>query len=397
MVLLSLSEWADTEMNEGGEGEAACLQPIRSFLLSFPRQLKNRALHLVLREAQEGAPGRALPQERNLGPFRSRSSPFKAGRAFPGRSSSASCWAWPACAPRSKTSVRDTFSQLAAQRAAHLLKQEAGKKESIPGCPDTGSAKRAYIVRLLSYLPGKTVATIHMSPPLLYELGRMAARMDKTLTEKFQHPLARSLHRGGFIWNLANVPLLEQYIHALGRSEYLDAVKWAIDQFRRKIVPNLHSFRPCIIHGDLNDHNILVDTDFTSPKRSQYRVSGILDFSDMNYGCYVFEVAILIMYMMIESKDPLSVGGHVLAGYESIVPLTEEERDALFLLVSGRFAQSLVMAAYTTLLQPENEEYLMTTSKTGWKHLLLLFEMGQKAVEMIWFNTAEAYAKKGPS
>ncbi|XP_028600453.2 hydroxylysine kinase isoform X1 [Podarcis muralis] len=262
---------------------------------------------------------------------------------------------------------------------------------------DTGSAKRAYIVRLLSYLPGKTVATIHMSPPLLYELGRMAARMDKTLTEKFQHPLARSLHRGGFIWNLANVPLLEQYIHALGRSEYLDAVKWAIDQFRRKIVPNLHSFRPCIIHGDLNDHNILVDTDFTSPKRSQYRVSGILDFSDMSYGYYVFEVAILIMYMMIESKDPLSVGGHVLAGYESIVPLTEEERDALFLLVSGRFAQSLVMAAYTTLLQPENEEYLMTTSKTGWKRLLLLFEMGQKAVETIWFNTAEAYAKKGPS
>nr|XP_034970030.1 hydroxylysine kinase isoform X2 [Zootoca vivipara] len=236
---------------------------------------------------------------------------------------------------------------------------------------DTGSAKSAYIVRLLSYLPGKTVATIRTSPPLLYELGQMAARMDKTLTEKFQHPLTRSLHRGGFIWNLANVPLVEQYIHELCCSDYMDAVKWAIDQCRRKIVPNLRSFRPCIIHGDLNDHNILVDTDVTSPKGSQYRVSGILDFSDMSYGYYVFEVAILIMYMMIESKDPLSVGGHVLAGYESVVPLTEEERGALFLLVTGRFAQSLVMAAHTTLLQPENKEYLMTTSKTGWKRLQL--------------------------
>lgn len=122
-----------------------------------------------------------------------------------------------------------------------------------------------------------------------------------------------------------------------------------------------------------------------------YQVSGILDFDDMSYGYYVFEVAIAIMYMMIESENPMHVGGHVLAGFESVIPLTPVERGALFLLVCSRFCQSLVIALYSCQLHPENEEYLMVTAKTGWKHLQQMFDMGQKAVEEIWFETAKSY------
>ncbi|XP_044306568.1 hydroxylysine kinase isoform X1 [Varanus komodoensis] len=257
---------------------------------------------------------------------------------------------------------------------------------------DADSAPRAYMVRLLSFLPGQTVATLPIDPSVLYEIGQLAARLDKTLAEKFRHPLVKALHRGEFIWNLANVPLLKRYISAVGQSRRLEVVEQVIQRFSVEIVPKLRSFRPCINHGDLNDHNILLVREAglvsTSP---HYRVSGILDFSDMSHGCYVFEVAITTMYMMIESKDPLHVGGHVLAGFESVVPLTTEERAALFLLVCGRFAQSLVMAAHTTLLHPENEEYLMITAKTGWEHLMMLFETGQEAVEKIWFETAKTY------
>ncbi|KAM3828071.1 hydroxylysine kinase isoform 1-T3 [Vipera latastei] len=257
---------------------------------------------------------------------------------------------------------------------------------------DTGSSTQTFAVRLLSYLPGKTVATLPVTPPILFEIGQMAAQLDKMLAEKFQHPLIKSLHRGEFIWNLTNVPLLKKYIYALGKSEHLNAVEKVIEQFQINIIPKLSTFRPCINHGDFNDHNILADLVSTSPN-PQYRISGILDFSDMSYGYYVFEVAITIMYMMIESREPLLVGGHVLAGFESVVPLTPEERAALFLLVCGRYAQSLVVAAHTTLLHPENEEYLMITAKTGWKHLMMLVEMGQETVEQIWFQTAESYRK----
>ncbi|NXE46167.1 HYKK kinase, partial [Casuarius casuarius] len=261
----------------------------------------------------------------------------------------------------------------------------------------TGSGNKKFMVRLLTYLPGTPVAKIATNAQILYEVGKLAASLDKALSEKFHHPSAKSLHRGQFIWNLANVPLLDQYIYALGQNKYREVVEQIIQQFKEKVIPKLTSFRACINHGDLNDHNILVDSSSASLETPQYRVSGILDFSDMSYGYYVFEVAITIMYMMIESTDPLSVGGHVLAGFESVLPLTEEERAALFLLVSGRFSQSLVIAAHTALLYPQNKEYLMVTAKTGWKHLMKMFEVGQEAVEKMWFETAKAYMSPGPA
>ncbi|KAI6078026.1 Hydroxylysine kinase [Aix galericulata] len=233
---------------------------------------------------------------------------------------------------------------------------------------------KKYMVRLLTYLPGtpvaKVAAKVATNPQIFYEIGKLAASLDKALTEKFHHPSVKSLHRGQFIWNLANVPLLDRYIYALGQNQYR------------------------INHGDLNDHNILVDCTSPSQGAPQYRVSGILDFSDMSYGYYVFEVAIAMMYAMIESADPLRVGGHVLAGFERVVPLTAEERGALFLLVCGRFAQSLVIAAHTALAYPHNRDYLLVTARTGWRHLARLAEAGQAAVEQLWFDTARAYGPR---
>ncbi|XP_054569262.1 hydroxylysine kinase [Eptesicus fuscus] len=255
---------------------------------------------------------------------------------------------------------------------------------------DSGSRTKSHVVRLLTFLPGRPVAEVPVGPPLLYEIGRLAATLDKTL-EEFHHPKLRCLRRENFIWNLRNVPLLEKYLDALGQDRNRELVGQVIRLFKDEVTAKLSHFRECVNHGDLNDHNILVEPSESASGDAVFRVSGILDFEDMSYGCYVFEVAIAIMYMMIESRDPLGVGGHVLAGFESVIPLTPAERDALFLLVCGRFCQSLVMAAHSCRLHPENAEYLMITAKTGWKHLQQMFAVGREAVEEIWFGTAKSY------
>lgn len=124
-----------------------------------------------------------------------------------------------------------------------------------------------------------------------------------------------------------------------------------------------------------------------------YKISGILDFGDMNSGYYVFELAITIMYMMIEHPDPIQVGGPVLAGWESVFPLNQDEKDCLYLLVLSRFCQSLVMARYSVTLHPENEEYLMITSRKGVKILHRFWELGKKQVEKVWFQHAAEFNK----
>lgn len=108
----------------------------------------------------------------------------------------------------------------------------------------------------------------------------------------------------------------------------------------------------------------------------------------MSSGYFVFELAIMIMYMMIESTNLLEVGGPVIAGFESVFPLNTDERDALYTLVLSRFCQSLVYARATVLQQPENEEYLMITTKKGIRILQLLWEKGKGEVEKMWFEGA---------
>ncbi|CAI9595119.1 unnamed protein product [Staurois parvus] len=260
---------------------------------------------------------------------------------------------------------------------------------------DYGNVVQNHAVRLLSYLPGTPAAqiTATATPQILYDIGKMAATLDDKLAKKFQHPHKEHFNRGKFIWNLSNVPLLRKYLYAVTEESLHKRIEGVINEYETSVQPNLKLFRKCINHGDLNDYNILVQKTNTSDgnTKEQYQVSGILDFSDMSYGYYVFEVAITIMYMMIESKDPLPVGGYVLEGFESVIPLTREEKEAIFTLVCSRFAQSLVMAKYSVLLCPANEDYLMITSKTGWKHLITLLDKGKEGVQKIWEETARRY------
>ena len=71
-----------------------------------------------------------------------------------------------------------------------------------------------------------------------------------------------------------------------------------------------------MIHGDFNETNILVDTfDDTN-------VCGILDFGDSSYSFYIFEIAICVLYMMLDAKktenscnlNQIEIAAHVIAG-----------------------------------------------------------------------------------
>lgn len=133
---------------------------------------------------------------------------------------------------------------------------------------------------------------------------------------------------------------------------------------------------------------MLVQTD----ESGRSRISGILDFGDMHIGYYVYELAIVIVYMMIEHPNPIEVGGPVLAGWESVLPLNEAEKECLYMLVISRLCQSSVVARYSILLDPENEEYLTVTTKKGVPILHLLWELGKEVVEKVWFEGAAQYS-----
>ncbi|XP_069558302.1 hydroxylysine kinase [Brachyistius frenatus] len=254
---------------------------------------------------------------------------------------------------------------------------------------DCGYGCQKYLVRLLTYLPGTTISKVPLTPQLLYETGKTAARMDKIL-EKMEHPHLNMLQREKFIWSLSNVALLEAYIHVLDGDPLQEVVKSVIHHHKTSLDPKRSNFRKCVNHGDFNDLNVLVQPDETDG----YRISGILDFGDMNSGYYIHELAITIMYMMTVHPNPIEVGGPVLAGWESVLPLSEVERDCLYLLVLSRFCQSLVLARYSVTLHPENAEYLMISSKKGVSILHQVWELGKEQVERLWFQSAAQFSDR---
>lgn len=149
----------------------------------------------------------------------------------------------------------------------------------------------------------------------------------------------------------------------------------------------LVSFNIALIHGDFSDLNLLVQAD----ENGGHRISGILDFNHMHLGCSVYELAICIMYIMLEHPSPIEAGGPILAGWESLLPLNEAEKDCLYTLVMCRFCQSCVLARHTVMLHPENANYLMITNKRGVSILRQLWELGKEVVENVWFRGAAQY------
>lgn len=251
---------------------------------------------------------------------------------------------------------------------------------------DCGYGSHKYLVRLLTYLPGITISKAPLTPQLLYETGKMAARID-TILQKMDHPHVSVLERDKFIWSLANIPLLEAHIGVLDGDPLQEMVKSVIQQYKTFVAPKYSSFRKCINHGDINDLNVLVQPD----KTDGYKISGILDFGDMNIGYYIHDLAIAIMYMMMEHPNPVEVGGPVLAGWESVLPLTQIEEDCLYLLVLSRFCQSLVLARRGVILHPENAEYLLISYEKGAHIFRKLWELGREHVEKVWLQSAAQF------
>ena len=155
-------------------------------------------------------------------------------------------------------------------------------------------------------------------------------------------------------------------------------------------------FNPGVIHGDINEQNLIVSEKSvpggTSPEQAEHEVYGIIDFGDSTYSYYVFDLAIAIMYMSVDNKviDPLLAGGHVLAGYCSVLPLNEFEFDVLKVCVAGRYAQSLVLGQYTISIDPGND-YVITTAKNGWSQLEKLWTTPKAELYQKWHSIMDTY------
>lgn len=126
------------------------------------------------------------------------------------------------------------------------------------------------------------------------------------------------------IWMMENFPKLKDFLYVIKDEHHKDIVEQVLDAFQRRVIPNINEYEQGVIYGDFNEHNIIVNKKSSNVK--EYEITGIIDFGDVCYSRYVFELAIAMAYMILEAND-INTGGLVIAGYSMIrlIPLHEKE------------------------------------------------------------------------
>lgn len=213
------------------------------------------------------------------------------------------------------------------------------------------STDARHCVRMLTWIEGEVLANAASRGPCLFEsIGASMARIDSALCS-FAHPAMRRVLQ----WDLRqarmareNAPLLSSDRRARVERIFLewDEIDWA-------------ALRHSVIHGDANDHNVLVDAG---------RVVGLLDFGDMVHTATVCDLAIALAYTMLNEKEPLAVAAPVIGGYHRSFPLTDAEQRALFPLILSRLAMSVCYSAHNRARNP-HDPYQVVTEAAAWELL----------------------------
>jgi 4-aminobutyrate aminotransferase-like enzyme/Ser/Thr protein kinase RdoA (MazF antagonist) len=187
---------------------------------------------------------------------------------------------------------------------------------------------RPFVVRLLTWLPGKMFAELRQPPAyLLTELGRLAARLTQALGT-----LPGALPGHTHHWDVRRSrEAVDGALPFVGGEDDRRAVTELMDAFD-SVLPVLDRLPSGVIHQDLNDFNVLAMPD----ARGRLTISGVLDFNDSLVTVRIAELAVAVAYAMLRQDDPLEAAASVVAGFHSVVPLTEAELSVVFPLAAAR-------------------------------------------------------------
>jgi len=208
-----------------------------------------------------------------------------------------------------------------------------------------------HFVWAISWLNGVPLSSVRRRSVSLFEdLGRQVGALQRELLD-FTHP---ALLRD-FYWDLANARGIIDAKRALVDDQALGRlIDRLVARIDRHTVPRLVSLRKAIIHGDLNDANILVGGGTTMETRNQ-SVVGIVDFGDMVHSYRIGELAIAMAYAMLDRDDPLDVASSIVRGYAERSALDDDELASVFGLAVLRLCASVCIAASQQRERPDND------------------------------------------
>jgi Ser/Thr protein kinase RdoA (MazF antagonist) len=221
-----------------------------------------------------------------------------------------------------------------------------------------------HLVRLVTWVPGTPLAgagPAARSSACLRELGALLGSVDRVL-EGLDHP---SLE-WDFEWDLARgAEVVERHQAHVDDPERRALLDRFLELSAGTVEPAARTLPRQAIHGDGNDHNVLVEA---GAGESGPTVSGLVDFGDMIRSWRVGECAVGAAYALLGVEDPVEALAAVASGYHEELPLEEEELHVLFPLTALRLSVSVVHSARRAGERP-GDPYLRVSEAPAWRAL----------------------------
>jgi hypothetical protein len=218
----------------------------------------------------------------------------------------------------------------------------------------------AYYVRLVGWLDGQMLADIAVhDEPLLGSLGKTMADIDCAL-RGYSHPaMHRALH-----WDIRHADQALEHLPLLP-GEQQRVIQAAMGRWSEI---DWRSLRHGVIHGDANDHNVLV---------RRGRVAGLIDFGDLVHSAIVCDLAIALAYAMLGKPRPMDAAEPIVRAYHDRLPLESEELRVLYSLIGARLSMSVCYAAYNARVKSA-DAYQQVTAGPAW---ILLQQLAGESAE----------------
>jgi len=211
-------------------------------------------------------------------------------------------------------------------------------------------------IRLSSFVEGKFLYEVPHTSRLLVNLGQKMAALN-TAQSSLKNSAIKARKSE---WDLQHTLLNESKLRFIENPFDRNIVSYFMDRHHMQVSPLQDSLRSQVIHGDLNENNILVD---------ENSLTGLIDFGDICHSPLINEVAIALTYIILLNPDNwMESASSVLRGYVAENALQRQEIELLYQLIASRLCISVLNSAEA---KAENgaTEYILQNEKPAWKTL----------------------------
>ncbi len=214
-------------------------------------------------------------------------------------------------------------------------------------------------IRLVTYVEGAPLDTTpYRSAAALRAVGRIAGATVKALTG-FAHPgTDRTIQ-----WDLRLArPVVEALDHWVQDDARRAQSRRLLETSEALLAPIHDALPQQVVHADVTDYNVMATRD----RAGRMMPTGLIDFGDLMHTWRIADVASAVQSLVLgDPTRALEVAIEVTRGYHEVLPLSDEEIEAVWPLIVARGSVCAVCEEHQAILEPDNP-YAQEFLGGGW-------------------------------